>query len=262
MCKVSQAGSFTGRSFNNEGVKDKAIGKNITNGNKISSFSRLGKILKSVFNINIFLKGRKSNKDNAAAQVITINRISVNEASCLRQSLTRVNVKKFNGNEKSPASKPCAEDFFRSSKKVPGKLPPPPPPLSNDKNGIATDRVQSGDTTPPASLSMQPASQPTQPAQPLATSSMSPVPPPASPLTQPAQPLATSSMSPVPPPASSSAQFAPPPPPLPAQDFLKPNNALRINPLNGTGKSRGVMQKEPGSNEQEIKPGAFLTILM
>lgn len=244
MCKVSQAGSFTGRSFNNEGVKDKAIGKNITNGNKKSSFSRLGKILKSVFNINIFLKGRKSNKDNSAAQVVSINRTSVNEASILRHSLTKASMKPFNGNGKAPALTLSADDFFHSCKQIPGKSPPPPPPVLNNNSGMATDRMPSGNTT---SITEPFLSTP-------ASSSAQPVPPPV-------PPSAPPSMQPAPSLASSSAQLAPPPPPLPAQDFLKPNNALTKRPGNGAGKNSRVMQKKPGSNEQGTNPGAFFNNL-
>ena len=267
MCKVSQPGLSTRRFFNHEGVKNKGVEKNITERGNKSSFSRLGKILKSVFNINIFLKGLKSNKQNPAAQVIRINRISVNNASILRNSLTKASMKLFNGNDKAPPFTPYADDFFRSSKQVPGKLPPPPPPVPNNNSGMTTDRMPSGNTTsitePFVTTPAQPASRPEAASQSakLAPPSSSKQPaPPSSPSVSPSMQPASPSMQPTPPLASSSAysaQLAPPPPPLPAQDFLKYNNALTKRPSNGAGKNNGVMQKEPGSNEQEIQPGGL-----
>lgn len=229
MCKVSQTGSFTKSFFNNESVKGKGIEKNITERNKKSSFSRLGKVLKRVVNINIFLRAFRSNKENLAAQVINVTRISVNEASCLGKSLTGVNVKTFNGNEKSPAFMPCADDFFRSSKNASDTLPPPPPP--GHKNAIATDRMQSDNTAPIT--------------EPFATSP-SAEPTPSS--TQPTPSLASSSAQPAP----------PPPPPLPADNFLKPKEVIIIkkskneNSGNATGIKLGSFFD--GLKEDEVKP--------
>ncbi|MDR7345198.1 hypothetical protein J2X14_003641 [Pantoea alhagi] len=270
MCKVSQAGLSTSRFFNQEGVKGKAVENNITEKSKKSSFSRLGNLLKRVINISIFLKGRRSNKENSAAQVISVNRISFNEDSILRNLLTKASIKPFNGNEKVSAFTPCAENFFHSSKQAPAKLPPPPP-LSNNNSSMTTDRMQSGNTT---SITEPFVSTPAQPASRSASSSIQA----ASPLAQSAQlaPLSSSSVSsskqpapssvqlvppPAPPLASSSAQLAPPPPPLPAQDFLIYNNELTKRPSNGAGKNSRVMQKKTGSNEQVTTPGAFFNNL-
>lgn len=286
MCKVSQAGLFTSRFFNQEGVKGKAVENNITKRSKKSSFSRLGKLLKRVINISIFLKGRKSNKENSAAQVISVNRISFNEASILRNSLTKASIKPFNGNGKVSVFTPCAENFFHSSKQAPAKLPPPPPPppppLSNNNSSMTTDRMQSGNTTSitepfvstsaqsasrSASSSIQAASPLAQSASqsaqlaPLSSSSVSSSKQPAPSSVQLVPPPAPPSMQPAPPLASSSAQLAPPPPPLPAQDFLIYNNALIKIPSNGAGRNSRVMQKKPGSNEQGTTPGAFFNNL-